>query len=770
MRRFYTALALLTTSLFFMQANAQNEVANFTFTISGNTVHFTNTSNTAPGDTAMRRCLWLFGDGSSLLTHYSTNPTHTYAQYGTYNACLKLYKRIPVSTPTGDSLQLISSICKTFILQAPDSCTANFETLPVSSNLLQKIFIAQPWHNNNKRPERICWTFGDGTDTCIFYPNPTTTPPPNGYTVAHQYAQPGTYTVCVSIRYHGGCEAHYCKTIQVGPPDTCTAGFVVGPLSTTPLGKMFTAIPGHSNNKKPWKICWNFGDGRDTCIVYPTGYTGPYTVHHNYNAPGQYNVCVKIFYIGGCEATYCQMVHVGSSGQCTADFERAPVTGTTPLTVGLVAIPWHSSQNRPAYICWNFGDGRDTCIQYSNTYPGPYFVSHTYTAPGTYNVCVKIVYVGGCIAIKCKQVQVGQPDSCTADFERMPPIATTPLTVGLKALPWHSANKKPVKICWNFGDGRDTCITYPNSYTGPYTVVHTYTAPGQYNICVKIFYEGGCEAVKCKQATIGIPETCSAQIYQVTPSITSLTRGLYVITSSSANRRIERICWKFGDGTDTCIVPTNTNPIPLHYISHTYPGPGVYHTCVRVLFAGGCVAESCIEVVIHSNVNACGGFFTDSVAGRTGHFRAFSIRRPLNDPVIGYRWSFGNGVTANGQHVSHTYSQPGTYTVCLQMKTVRGCETRICNKVTVGGTNTPALILTPNPVVTVLNALFYSTHQETVTIKIINSSGAAVRTYTRNAVIGANNWSFDLTGLQTGIYNFIVQSPNQLASAIFIKQ
>lgn len=767
MRKLYTAFALLTTSLIFLQASAQNEVANFTFSISGNTVSFTNTSNTAPGDTAMRRCLWLFGDGSSLLTHFSTNPTHTYAQYGVYNACLKLYKRIPVTTPSGDSLLLISSICKPLHIQAPDSCLANFEVLNVSANPLWKTFIAQPWHNNNKRPERICWTFGDGRDTCIFYPNPTGTTPPISYIVNHQYAQPGTYTVCVNIRYHGGCEAHFCKTIQVGPPDSCTAGFTIHPLSTTPLGKLFIATPYHNNNKKPWKICWNFGDGRDTCILYPAAYQGQYSVLHNYAAPGQYNVCVKIYYEGGCSATYCQIVQVGAVGQCTADFEVSPVSSSI-LTKHFTAIPWHSTQNRPAYICWQFGDGRDTCIQYSNTYTGPYTVTHTYAAAGNYNVCVKIVYVGGCIAIKCKEVAVGANVNCTADFERYPLTVSTPLTVGLKALPWHSQNRKPVKICWQFGDGRDTCIIYSNTYTGPYTVVHTYTAPGQYNICVKIFYEGGCEATKCKVAVIGQPETCTAQIYQVTPSITSLTRGFYVVASSSANRRIERICWRFGDGTDTCIVPVTVTPFPMNFISHTFPGPGVYHTCVRVQFAGGCVAENCIEVVIHSNVNACGGYFTDSVSGRTGYFRAYSIRRP-HDPVLGYRWSFGNGITASGQNVSHTYSQPGVYTVCLQMKTLRGCETRICNKVTIGGPNTPSLILSPNPVVTVLNAAFVSTHQETVTIKIVNSSGAAVRTYTRNVVIGSNSWSFDLTGLQPGIYNFIVQSPNQLASAIFIK-
>jgi hypothetical protein len=84
--------------------------------------------------------------------------------------------------------------------------------------------------------------------------------------------------------------------------------------------------------------------------------------------------------------------------------------------------------------------------------------------------------------------------------------------------------------------------------------------------------------------------------------------------------------------------------------------------------------------------------------------------------------------------------------------------------------NTPVLQLSPNPVINILHAVFYSIHTETVTIKIINSMGMVVRTYTRNANAGMNVWDFDVSTLPSGIYSFVVQSPNQMASAIFIKQ
>ena len=83
-------------------------------------------------------------------------------------------------------------------------------------------------------------------------------------------------------------------------------------------------------------------------------------------------------------------------------------------------------------------------------------VRHTYREPGQYEVCVKIIYFGGCEAYKCKQINVGE--FCRADFEKLPVNTTAdPLVAHFKALPFHSQDKKPKTICWKFGDGKDTC-------------------------------------------------------------------------------------------------------------------------------------------------------------------------------------------------------------------------------------------------------------------------------------------------------------------------
>jgi PKD repeat protein len=712
-----------------------------------------------------KRICWTFGDGRDTCIEYPENYTgtyivrHKYNHPGTYQVCVKiLYFGGCEATK-----------CKQVTIHEPDRCGADFERIPVTSadNPLVVGFKAIPSHNNNKVPRVICWTFGDGKDTCIEYAQNFSGP----YTVRHRYNVPGTYTVCVKITYYGGCEAYKCKPIVVTRPDECRADFEKLLLSTTddPLTVTYKALPWHNNNKKPKQICWRFGDGKDTCISYPENYTGQYSVRHTYREPGQYEVCVKIVYFGGCESYKCKVINVGEF--CRSDFEKLLVNTTAdPLVAYFKALPFHSLNKKPKKICWTFGDGRDTCIEYSENYTGLYGVRHEYDHPGQYEVCVKILYYGGCEARKCKVIQIGENIQCKADFERLP-ISTTnnPLNVAFKALPWHANNKKPKEICWKFGDGKDTCIQYGEDYAGPYVVHHRYEHPGNYEVCVKINYYGGCEARKCKLIKVEAPGDCRVKLFQLTPSITSLVRGFFASPWSSENKRPVRICWYFGDGTDTCIQINSGILISQLFIRHTYPAPGVYRACVKILFEGGCIASDCDEVVIRPTTNVCGGYMTDSLLSpRTFRFKAFAIHNP-DDPVISYQWTFGDGSGATGRDVTHQYNAPGTYEVCLTIKTQGGCVTRICKPLHVPGNTQSVLQITPNPVLNTMHVLFYSTHTEPVLIKIVNGYGVVVRQWTRNATQGANNWDFDVSTLPAGAYTLYIQSPNQLSSQIFIK-
>jgi PKD repeat protein len=522
------------------------------------------------------------------------------------------------------------------------------------------------------------------------------------------------------------------------------------------------------------KAYWSFGDG--TRIMTPplSGAT------HHYATNGTYTACLRIYkyftnthdsVITG-EACRSFTLSTTNSDSCRAQFtDTTRTSATSPLGKLFMAQPWHNSNKKPEKICWNFGDGRDTCISYNPLVANEYGVYHAYAQQGTYNVCVKITYQGGCQSTYCRAVLIASGDACRSDFN-LERVVASPLSRQIIALPWHVQQKKPVRICWLFGDGRDTCVQYSVSYTGSFNVTHNYANYGQYNVCVKILYDGGCEAQKCKAVTVAAPvppvDSCYVNIFEVSSSNNHLERHFYAATSP--NRIAEKICWNFGDGTDTCINLPNPNTSTSLSIGHRYPGPGVYRLCAKVLYAGGCTATQCRELVIRSATNVCGGYMTDSVTGpRTILFKGFSINNP-NDHPVSWRWSFGDGTAATGQQVTHTFAAGGNYEVCLYIKTDQGCETRICKHVTIQATNAAQLQLSPNPVINTLHAVFQSALQEQVTIHIYNANGILVRSYTRAAVMGSNTWDFDLGSLPSGIYSMIVYSGNQLANAIFYKQ
>jgi PKD repeat protein len=430
----------------------------------------------------------------------------------------------------------------------------------------------------------------------------------------------------------------------------------------------------------------------------------------------------------------------------------------------------HGDYTRKAI--WIFGDGTQQVT------PPLAGTVHQYQLQGAITACLKIYKYtnNGSDSVvtgeTCRVFTLANTsaDSCAANFTDTTATAS-PLTKIFVAQPWHNHNKKPEQICWQFGDGHDTCISYNPTLANNYHVEHHYAHTGPYNVCVQIHYQGGCTSTYCRVITIPAANTndsCFVHVYEVAGNINNLVRHFYATINT--NHVAQKICWNFGDGTDSCINLSNPLQTQSLAIEHHYPAPGTYHVCARVWYVGGCVAENCHEVIIHSAANICGGYMTDSLtAPKSFLFRGYSVLNS-NDHVISWRWTFGDGTQSANQQVSHVYSNPGDYEVCLFIRTDLGCETRICKHLLVQGSATSPLLLSPNPVINNLHAVFQSSLNQQVTISIYNANGVLVHSYTRNAVPGTNAWDFDVSGLPAGIYSVVVSSPNQLANAIFFKQ
>lgn len=131
---------------------------------------------------------WSFGDGN---THTGPNPIHDYTnpEAEVYLVCLE----------GQDSLGCQTTICNEVFL-ADSTCQLDFEhQLQPSSNYV--VFRARM---EGTPPFSYRWDFGDGFGSSLANP---------GYT----YAQPGRYTVCLTVTDGTGCQQSLCKNIAADP-------------------------------------------------------------------------------------------------------------------------------------------------------------------------------------------------------------------------------------------------------------------------------------------------------------------------------------------------------------------------------------------------------------------------------------------------------------------------------------------------------------------------------------------------------------------------
>jgi PKD repeat protein len=166
-------------------------VANFTFTTSGLTASFTDTSTDSDGTIASRS--WNFGDGTSSTL---TNPSKTYAVAGTYTVVLTVTDNIGASSSKTSTVTVV-------VPNVPP--TANFTS---SASGLTVTFTDTSTDSDGTIASRS-WNFGDSTTSTVANPVKT-------------YAVSGTYTVALTVTDNSGASNTKSSSITVNAPGTQT--------------------------------------------------------------------------------------------------------------------------------------------------------------------------------------------------------------------------------------------------------------------------------------------------------------------------------------------------------------------------------------------------------------------------------------------------------------------------------------------------------------------------------------------------------------------
>lgn len=215
---------------------------------------------------------------------------------------------------------------------------------------------------------------------------------------------------------------------------------------------------------------------------------------------------------------------------------------------------------------------------------------------------------------------------------------------------------------WDFGDG--------TSGEGQ-TVSHTYT-PGQGNFGIYMVglstmvmdsMGDSCFYTSFQEVWLNSQPECYAYFSYYPDSSNVLTINFLDMSSNPNGNVPDSWFWEFGDGTSS----TLQNPL------HTYADTGYYTVCLTIADSSSmCTNTYCEEVFTGypPPPSECESYFISyNMYGLTVEFEGYTISQYETE----YYWEFGDGVSATGQFVSHTYSFPGIYLTSLQTIDATGC-------------------------------------------------------------------------------------------------
>lgn len=561
----------------------------------GNTVTF---NPVVPAGYIINTYFWTFGDGGN---SNLANPSHTYANNGSYNACLVISGTYP---PNGI---FQCTYCDTINIGNNVPCNASF-IYTTSGNTVA-------FTNTATGPGIITgysWTFGDGGTSLL--PNPT-----------HTYANNGTYNVCLTITGIYNNVAYTCSWC-----DSVTVGVNINPCNsiyytTTQVANSVTfnvSVPaGFVANT----YAWTFGDGGTSNLANPT---------HLYANNGWYMACVVIsgtYMNNFVTCTYCDSIFVGNNIQ--------PCSATFTYTTSGATVNFTNTATGPGVItnyAWNFGDGNNSNL------PNP---SHTYATTGWYNVCLTIYGVDSGITYTCTWCDsvyvIVQPAPCNGVG-----FNTTQVGNSVTFNAFVPAGYVINTYFWTFGDGGNSNLANPT---------HTYANNGSYNACLVISGtyppNGIFQCSVCDTIYIANNVPCSATfIYTtsgLTASFTNTATGPGVITNYA---------WNFGDGNNSNL----PNPVHTYATTGWYNvcltiygiNNGLTYTCTW-----------CDSIYVVGGGNPCNGISFNTV--QTGNIATFNAIVPAGYTISTYFWTFGDGGNSNVASPVHTYANNGWYNVCM---------------------------------------------------------------------------------------------------------
>ncbi|HEV2166496.1 MAG TPA: PKD domain-containing protein, partial [Thermoplasmata archaeon] len=334
-----------------------------------------------------------------------------------------------------------------------------------------------------------------------------------------------------------------------------------------------------------------------------------------------------------------------------------PKSGPAPLSVSFTSMVVGGS---PPYSgSWDFGDG-------TSAYSG-LNASHTYSLVGTYSARLTVTDSASHQASANVSISATGTTPLAATLRVGPGLGVAPLEVSLSGSA--TGGVQPYQFSWDLGDG---------SVAAAASATHLYSAPGHYAPVLTVTDSRGQSATAVASVNVTRPLGTFPVTASASPPSGPAPADVAFSVQPTGGTGPFAYDWLFGDGSAA------SGPSPTHLFSTN----GLYEVTLIADDSSGRVGVATTQVSITGSSGAALSALLLETPGRGAPPLLVNASVSIEggtEPYAAPTWALGDGTTASGSVVDHTYPRGGSYTIQVQVSDALGATATVDSAVSVEG-------------------------------------------------------------------------------------